>query len=126
MPRTKKNTQIFDPETLGLPDDERMIAEYARLHALFKDLPERTLETVRKLISRAAFLTVTLEKLELDILENGYAEKYQNGQFQSGTKQSVAAATHVSYMKNMLATMKQLTDLLAKHEPEVEDDFTRF
>ena len=112
----------------GLPNDNDIIAEYKRLHKLFEDLPEKHLAIARKLLSRAAFLAVTLDRLEADVVENGYTEKYQNGENQSGIKKSSAAELHVTYSKNLVMVMKQLTDLLPKAGdiPDGADSFDRF
>lgn len=96
----------------ALPDDEAVRMEYDRLIKLLKTAPKEKISLARKLISRAAFLAVTIDELERDISENGYEQEYQNGEFQRGMKKSAAAELHVSYTKNLLAVMKQLNDML--------------
>jgi len=96
----------------ALPDDEAVRSEYDRLIKLFKTAPKEKLALARKLLSRAAFLAVTIDELERDISENGYEDEYRNGEFQYGKKKSAAAELHVSYTKNLLAVMKQLNDML--------------
>lgn len=96
----------------ALPDDEEVRSEYDRLIKLFKTAPKEKLALARKLISRAAFLAVTIDDLEKDISENGYEQEYQNGEFQRGMKKSAAAELHVTYSKNLFAVMKQLNDML--------------
>ena len=114
--------------TLSLPDDEEIVAEYRRLLSLFESLPEKQLGIARKLISRAAFLTVTLDRLESDIVRDGYEQEYRNGEFQHGKKRSIAADLHVAYSKNLFTVMKQLADLLSSQAapPEELDEFERF
>ena len=114
-------------KSLGLPDDKRIVAEYKRLLAQFDELPDKHLAFAQKLISRAAFLAVTIDDLEAEIVKNGYTEEYQNGANQRGVKKSPAAELHVTYSKNLFAVMKQLADLLPKpNEIEGEDEFDRF
>lgn len=96
----------------ALPDDEAIRAEYARLMMLFKKAPKERLALARKLISRAAFLSIAIDEMEKDITENGYEQEYQNGEFQRGMKKSAAAELHVTYSKNLFAVMKQLNDML--------------
>jgi hypothetical protein len=96
----------------ALPEDEQIKTEYNRLMAIFKLAPKEKLALARKLISRAAFLSVTIDALEKDISENGYEQEYQNGEFQRGMKKSAAAELHVTYSKNLFAVMKQLNDML--------------
>ena len=64
--------KIIIAATHGLPDDKEIISEYKRLYKLFGDAPEKHLEVLRKLINRAAFLSITIDRLEVDILQNGY------------------------------------------------------
>ena len=96
----------------ALPDNEAIRAEYARLMMLFKKAPKEKLALARKLISRAAFLSVTIDELEKDITKNGYEQEYQNGENQRGMKKSAAAELHVTYSKNLFAVMKQLNEML--------------
>jgi len=84
----KKKASAAD---LGLPNDKEILDEYGRLSTLFEDLPDKLLGIARKLMSRAAFLAITIDRLEADIAENGYKETYQNGANQSGIKKSAAA-----------------------------------
>ena len=96
----------------ALPDDEAVRTEYDRLMVLFKSAPKEKIALARKLISRAAFLSIMVDELEKDIAENGYEQEYQNGENQKGMKKSTAADLHVSYSKNLFAVMKQLNDML--------------
>ena len=113
---------------LGLPNDKEIVDEYKRLYKLFEEMPEKQLKLARKLVSRAAFLAITLDRLEADIVENGYTETYQNGANQSGIKKSSAAELHVAYSKNLVMVMRQLTDLLPKAGdiPDGADDYESF
>jgi exonuclease V gamma subunit len=112
----------------ALPDSETIRDEYARLMSLYKAAPKEKLALARKLISRAAFLAVTIDDLEDDIAMNGYEQEYQNGEFQYGKKKSAAAELHVTYTKNLLAVMKQLDDMLSipGGPPARGDAFERF
>jgi hypothetical protein len=110
----------------ALPDDEKVRMEYARLMALFKSAPKNKVALARKLISRAAFLAVALDDIEKDISENGYEQKYQNGEFQFGMKKSAAAELHVTYSKNLFAVMKQLNEMLDVGAATGGDAFENF
>lgn len=96
----------------ALPDDEDIHAEYSRLIGLFKSAPRDKVSLARKLVSRAAFLAIAVDRMEKDISINGYEDEYQNGENQKGKKKSAAAELHVTYTKNLLAVMKQLNDML--------------
>ena len=108
MAKNKTELQLM----AALPNDVDVRAEYKRLMDLFKDAQTDKLALARKLVSRAAFLAVTIDRLERDIAENGYEDEYQNGVNQSGKKKSAAAELHVTYTKNLLAVMKQLNEML--------------
>lgn len=110
----------------ALPENEAVIAEYDRLLKLYKTAPKERFALSRKLISRAAFLSVMLDEFEKDIDENGYEQEYQNGENQKGMKKSSAAELHVSYTKNLLAVMKQLNDMLDIKSSGGGDSFESF
>lgn len=92
--------------------ETRIKNEKDRLLRLFAGIDENKRETVMSLIERAAFITVSLEDLEADLIENGWTEDYNNGQHQSGKKKSAAADAHISLTKNLTAITKQLLDLV--------------
>ena len=108
--KTEKVLKAALPDTGEM--SEAIRAEYTRLMALFKKAPEEKLALARKLISRAAFLAITIDGIEKDITKNGYEQEYQNGENQKGMKKSAAAELHVTYSKNLFAVMKQLNDML--------------
>ena len=110
----------------ALPDNKEIKAEYDRLIKLYKSAPKEKLALARKLISRAAFLSVMLDDIENDIDKNGYEQEYRNGEFQYGMKKSAAAELHVSYSKNLFAVMKQLNDMLEIRGTGGGDSFETF
>lgn len=91
---------------------EKIKKETRRLKKIFKDLEPNKLKTVDALISRAAFITVSLQELEEQLNRDGWVEEYQNGRNQSGLKKSAAAEVHISLTKNLSTIMKQLIDLV--------------
>ena len=92
--------------------ETRIRKEKKRLAEIFKDLEENKLKTCSALIDRAAFITVSLEDLEVQLNETGWVEYYQNGENQSGMKKAAAADVHISLTKNLNAIIKQLLDLV--------------
>ena len=92
--------------------ETRINREKARLQEIFKDLEPNKLSTCQALIARAAFITISLEDLEIELNETGWTEYYQNGDKQSGIKKAAAADVHISLVKNLNAIMKQLLDLV--------------
>ena len=92
--------------------------EKKRLQEIFKDLEPNKLQTCQALIDRAAFITVSLEELEVQLNETGWVEYYQNGESQSGMKKAAAADVHISLTKNLNAIVKQLLDLVPPAQKE--------
>lgn len=92
--------------------ETRIRRERKRLGAIFADLEPNKLSTCQALIDRAAFITVSLEDLEVQLNETGWIEYYQNGENQSGMKKAAAADVHISLTKNLNAIVKQLLDLV--------------
>lgn len=92
--------------------ETRIKKEKQRLLKIFDDLDKNKLETCYALIDRAAFLTVNLEDLEVELNEKGWTETYTNGRNQEGIKKAAAAEAHISLTKNLNAIMKQLLDLV--------------
>lgn len=95
-----------------LKKETRIAREKARLSALFEGLDVNKLQTCQSLIDRAAFITISLEDLEVELNQNGWTEYYQNGENQSGMKKAAAADVHISLTKNLNAIVKQLLELV--------------
>lgn len=91
--------------------EQRIKAEKSRLKGIFRELDANQRKIVLQLIDTAAFLSVSLVELQDKINEEGYTEKYKNGQNQFGVKQSEAVKTHIAMTKNLTAIIKQLSDL---------------
>nr|DAF25093.1 MAG TPA: hypothetical protein [Bacteriophage sp.] len=96
----------------------RVDREKKRLQEIFKDLEPNKLETCQSLIDRAAFITVSLQDLEVQINETGWVEHYQNGANQGGMKKAAAADVHISLTKNLNAITKQLLELVPPAQKE--------
>lgn len=96
----------------NLTKDERIKEKIDELTSIFNDLELNTKRTIEPLISKAAFMSVTLEELQDIINKKGVIEEYQNGANQSGFKESVEVKVYNTMIKNYHAIMKQLIDLL--------------
>lgn len=92
--------------------ETRIRKEKKRLQEIFKDMEPNKLSTCQALIDRAAFITISLQDLEVQLNETGWVEPYQNGENQSGLKKAAAADVHISLTKNLNAIVKQLLDLV--------------
>jgi hypothetical protein len=90
----------------------RIKKEKARLLEIFAGLDPNKLMVCSTLIDRAAFITVSLEDLEVELNETGWTETYTNGRNQEGVKKAAAAEAHISLTKNLNAIIKQLLELV--------------
>lgn len=102
--------------------DEIIKKEKDKLITRFKELEEKTKKSVESLMDEAAFMAASLFELRKIINEKGYTEEYQNGENQKGTKKCSEVEIYINLSKNYMAIMKQLTDLLPKGNPKVEND----
>lgn len=101
--------------------------ELNRLKKLFKDLPENKKKISEKLIDNAAFMSVSLEELKKDIILYGVKETYVNGKEQFGFKESIESKTYNITIKNYMAIIKQLNEMLPEDKQINEDDeFDKF
>lgn len=91
--------------------------EYERLMEVFKDLPPDKLTVVDGLISQAAFMRVTLNRLQDTIKGAELTEAYQNGETQSGFKQSAELQAYNALVKNYSTIIRQLV----QHIPKTAD-----
>ena len=92
--------------------DKRIDREIRRIKLFLKELPDERVKTVDSLIRNAAFMTITLEDLQESMKVNGVITEYQNGENQWGTKKSPEIEIYNVMIKNYMALMKQITDLL--------------
>ena len=85
-------------------------------------------EAVKSLISRAAFMKLSLEDLEAELNFNGWVEYFRQGKDQEPyERQRPTAATYVSLNGSYQKIIKQLTDLLPKaQKAEQSDGFEEF
>lgn len=103
---------VFMGSKSEITKESKIKKETARLKKVFRDLDKNKLSTVESLIKNAAFMAVSLEELQEIINKEGYVSVYQNGENQSGTKQSDAVKTHISMTKNHASVVKQLAELV--------------
>ncbi len=102
--------------------------EISRLRKIFKDLDKDKWDTAFSMIKNAAFMIVTLEDLQETINREGAVSEYQNGENQWGTKKSPEVEIYNTMIKNHMAIIKQLSDLLPKQpsKQDTDDGFIDF
>lgn len=115
-----------DPDII-IQKNKAIKKELNRLKKLFKDLPENKKKISEKLIDNAAFMSVSLEELKKDIILYGVKETYVNGKDQYGFKESIESKTYNTTIKNYMAIIKQLNEMLPEDKQINEDDeFDKF
>lgn len=108
--------------------EERIKAEKNRLVKNFDGIDKKKRIIVQGLIERAAFMKITLDDIETDIKENGYIEKFSQGEQEPYDRKRPCADLYNTLNANYQKIIKQLTDLLPKDEPAktVSDGFDEF
>ena len=115
---------------LGKSKEEIIRAEKRKLAGIYTRLDKKTKKAVDSLIDEAAFMGASLYELRQIIDKKGYTEIYQNGATQKGIKKCSEVEIYNTMIKNYMATIKQLTDLLPKDQTAkavaVSDGFEDF
>ena len=114
----------------GKTKEEIIKAEKRKLAGIYTRLDKKTKRSVDSLVDEAAFMAASLYELRKIIDEKGYTEEYQNGANQKGIKKCSEVEIYNTMIKNYMATIKQLTDLLPKDQTAkavaVSDGFEDF
>ncbi|HUM43877.1 MAG TPA: hypothetical protein PKI14_13100 [Fervidobacterium sp.] len=106
-----------------LTKDERIKKEERRLKRIYKNIDKDNKAIIEGLIQRAAYMRVTLEEWEKDIMENGCTEMFTQSQNTPPYERERPVARLYNTMnKNYQSIIKQLSDLVPKPEPKQEDD----
>ena len=107
--------------------EERIKAEERRLLKVYGDLKnEKKLKAAQGLIQRAAYMRITLEDCEKDIIENGLTEKFSQGEQEPYDRKRPVADLYNSLNTSYQKIIKQLTDLLPTEERAEADPFIAF
>ena len=109
--------------------DERIRGEKQRLKKIYSGLSPARLKLAAGLIERAAFLRVELEDLELDLLENGWTEPFQQARgMDPYDRARPQGQTYQTAVKNYRDTIKQLDSMLPQKVTTTteEDGFDSF
>lgn len=111
--RLRKNNQT----SKELSREERMKREYNRLHYSYSKVSPRRKRIITPLVERAAFMLVSLEDMEKDLLENGFVEMFSQSDTQEPyERRRPTADLYNTLNKNYQSIIKQLNDAVV--EPE--------
>ncbi len=97
-----------------------------RLEKIFRDIREDKKETVRNLIENAAFMEIQLADLQKEIAKKGPVSEYKNGENQWGTKKSPEVEIYNTMIKNYMAVVRQLLELLPEGGADEKDELMSF
>ena len=92
--------------------DKRIKKEFDRLARLFAELPSNKLELVTPLMENAAFMRITLDDLQTQIVEGGTTDEYKNGENQFGRKISADIQAYNTTMKVYTSVIDRLAKML--------------
>ena len=96
-----------------LSKDERIKKESKRLKDICENIDKNKMGIAESLISRAAFMRITLEDYEKDLDENGYVELFtQSEKTEPYERERPVARLYNSMNTNYQKIMKALVDLL--------------
>ena len=101
---------------------DRIKAEKKRLNTIYKDIEPRKKDTVAGLIERCAYMRVTLEDFEVDLDENGFTEKFSQGNQEPYDRKRPVAEMYQGMNTSYQKAIKQLSDLLPKEVVVKKDD----
>lgn len=107
--------------------ENRVKRRIKELYKIFSLADEDRLKIVTSLINQVANMEEQLETLQADLKETGFVETYQNGENQSGTKESTVSRAYSSLFKNYVNAIRTLLQCLPESAPqEAEDALTAF
>lgn len=98
--------------------NRRIRAEVKKLAGVLSDLPEDRLSAADGVIKRAAYMRITLEDYEVDLITNGPVEMFsQSEKTDPYERERPVARLYNTMLRNYVSTMKQLFDLLPDGKP---------
>jgi hypothetical protein len=102
--------------------DQRLKRELTRLRKLINKVPEDKKQLAGNVARRIAFMQITLEDLERDMLDNGYTELFSQQKDIQYDRERPAVRIYNATIKNYAAACKQLVDLIPESTAEQEKD----
>ena len=106
-----------------LSQDERIKKEERRLKRIYKNIDKDNKAIIDGLIKRAAYMLITLEDWEEDIIINGCTEMFtQSVNTPPYERERPVARLYNTMNKYYQSIIKQLSDLVPKQETKTKDD----
>lgn len=118
-----KTSNIEERSAKEIAEFNRQItSEKNKLLNIFKDSDVNTKKIATPLIENASYMKVELANLKKYNIKKGIKEFYMNGKGQYGYKESVESKTYNTMIKNYIAVIKQLNEILPKNKSINTDD----
>lgn len=102
--------------------DKKIKSEIAQLNKIFKDIPKDSGKLVEGLIQNAAFMRVTLEELQQEVIENGAVIQCQSGNGFDTIKDNPAQKAYTTMVARYTQIINQLQTFLPKQTFVEEKD----
>lgn len=102
------------------------MTEFKEISKIIKELSPAKQELAQKLLSKASFMELELEKLQEIITEKGWTETYQNGANQYGIKKSTEGDVYNTMIKNYTAVIAKLNDIVKEESQQTADELMDF
>lgn len=103
--------------------DELIKTEITRLNKIYKDIEIKRKDTIDGLIERAAFMRISLDEMEMNLISDGFVEMFSQSENQEPYERKRPTADIYNQLNNSYQKIiKQLTDLLPKEVEKVVDD----
>lgn len=128
MEEIDENSNIEKRSAKEIAEFNRQItSEKNKLLNIFKESEANIKKIATPLIENASYMKVELSHLKKYNIENGIKEFYMNGKGQFGYKESVESKTYNTMIKNYIAVIKQLNEILPKDKTiNLDDGFEDF
>lgn len=103
-------------------DKEKQIKkEITELNKLFADIPSEQKKLVEGLIQNAAFMRVTLEELQKEVVESGAIIRCQSGNGFDTIKDNPAQKAYTTMVSRYTQIIDKLQDFLPKTDSIVDE-----
>lgn len=103
---------MYDEKT----KDKLVKKELNRLKRIYGELADEKDSPLPGLIARAAFYRVALQELEADLKQNGYTEKFSQGDQEPYDRKRPIAEIYNAYSGTYLKIIRQLHDMRPKDD----------
>lgn len=92
--------------------DKRIKQEIDELNKLFRDVPKEKMKLTEGLIQNAAFMRVTLEELQREVVEKGACIQYTSGNGFETIKDNPAQKAYTTMVSRYTQIISQLQNML--------------